>query len=332
MRYICKVKILIVRFSSIGDIVLTSPVVRALKEQLPDVELHYLTKERFAGIVESNPHLSKIHTIDRSIQEILPVLKAENFDCLIDLHHNVRTLSLKKKLGCKAYSFQKLNWKKWLLVRFKIHRMPQMHVVDRYFGAVKALGVKADQLPGNYFIPSDQEVDVQQEFGLAPEGYIALAIGAQFATKRMPAELLVEIIKGSKQPVVLVGGKEDSVMAASVLAHFSSSVFDACGKYSLAQSASIVRQSAKVVTNDTGMMHIAACFDRQIISVWGNTVPSFGMFPYYPSTPEKFSIHEVKDLSCRPCSKIGHASCPKGHFKCMKEQDVQAIVEQLDIH
>lgn len=325
-------KILIVRFSSIGDIVLTSPVVRALKEQLPGVELHYLTKERFVGIVETNPHLSKIHTIEKSIDEILPALKAEKFDYLIDLHHNVRTLALKKKLGCTSYSFPKLNWKKWLLVQFKLNRMPEKHVVDRYFDAVKALGVRADHLPGSYFIPSDQEVDVQKEFGLAPESYYAFAIGAQFGTKRMPTELLVEIIKACKQPVVLLGGKEDCALAASILQHFPSSVYDACGKYSLAQSASIVRQSAKVVTNDTGMMHIAACFNRQIVSVWGNTVPAFGMYPYYPTTPEKFSIHEVKDLGCRPCSKIGHAACPKGHFKCMKEQNVQAIVDQLDVN
>ena len=261
---------------------------------------------------------------------MLPALKAENFDHLIDLHHNVRTLSLKKKLGVQSHRFPKLNWKKWMLVNFKRNSMPELHVVDRYFEALKSLGVQADQLAGEFFIPQHDEIDTDKELGLKPNQYIAVAIGAQFGTKRMPKELLVNILMSVDSPVVLLGGREDVDFANAIISELpGQQIVHGCGKWNLAQSASVVKQSKKVLTNDTGMMHIAACFDRPIVSVWGNTVPAFGMYPYYPGNPGKYSIHEVEGLSCRPCSKIGHAKCPKTHFRCMLDQDVESIVSAL---
>ncbi len=323
-------KILIVRFSSIGDIVLTTPVVRAISRQLHDSEIHYLTKKRYASIVYPNPHVVKVHTIEKSVDEVLEELKMEHFDMIVDLHHNLRTTGLKSKLKRPAVTFRKLNWKKWLLVRFKMNRLPDVHVVDRYFEAVKPLGVENDGFPGEFYIPKQEEVDVTAEFGLAPKEYIAIAIGAQFNTKRMPASLVSKVIDDLKSPYVLLGGEGDQTLSAEILQLTDKPGHDACGKFSLAQSASIARQSKKLLTNDTGLMHIAACFDVPIVSVWGNTVPAFGMYPYYPGHPEKYHIHEVSNLSCRPCSKIGHQSCPKGHFRCMKEQDAGAIAKNLE--
>lgn len=330
LMYICSVKILIVRFSSIGDIVLTTPVVSALRSRFPDAELHFLTKEKFRSVLDPNPRLDTIWTIQKSIDEVLSALKAEKFDYLIDLHHNVRTLALKRKLGVRAYSFPKLNWKKWLLVNFKHNSMPNVHVVDRYFEAVKALGVQQDGRPGEFYIADKDEVDVQSSPGFPPESYLAVAIGAQFATKRMPKELLLRVLEHCTMPIVLLGGSEDKGFAEELISELKEQhVVHGCGLWNLAQAASVVKQSAKVLTNDTGMMHIAACFDRPIVSVWGNTVPAFGMYPYYPQHPEKFSIHEVKNLACRPCSKIGHAQCPKGHFRCMKDQNPAEIIEAI---
>ena len=324
-------KILIVRFSSIGDIVLTSSVVRAVKQQLNNVEIHYLTKVQFSGIVASNPHISKVVTIAKSIDEVVDTLKSEHYDYVIDLHNNVRTVSLKRKLGVPSKTFRKLNLKKWLLVRFKWNRLPKMHVVDRYFEAVQSLGVVNDDLPGEYFLPSDAVVDVQQKLGVAPKSYITIAIGAQFKTKQMPVSLVVEIARKSTKPVVIVGGEMDKAFADTVIKQVTEQqVISACGDFNLNGSASIVAQSAKLITNDTGMMHIAACLSIPIVSVWGNTVPDFGMYPYYPKQPEMFSMHEVNGLSCRPCSKIGYQECPKKHFNCMHQQDVEAIVEDMN--
>lgn len=322
-------KILIIRFSSIGDIVLTTPVVRAIKEQLEDPIVHYVTKQKFASILDGNPYVDKVFSMDKSIGELLEVLKQENYDHVIDLHNNVRTLSLKKKLARPSVTFQKLNWKKWLLVKMKINKMPDLHVVDRYFGAVCNLGVKNDKRPGDFFISHQNEVNIQEEFGLTPKSFIAIAIGAQFKTKQMPVELIINIVNKLDVAVVLVGGETDIELSKAIQDKSEKKVHDACGKFNLAQSSSIVAKSSKLLTNDTGMMHIASCLNIPIISIWGSTVPSLGMYPYYPSQKDMYSIHEVQDLGCRPCSKIGYQKCPKGHFKCMKEQNVNAIVKDI---
>tara|TARA_B110000305_G_scaffold176053_1_gene194824 strand:- start:137 stop:1108 length:972 start_codon:yes stop_codon:yes gene_type:complete len=321
------VKVLVVRFSSIGDIVLTTPVLRGLKEQIENIEIHYLTKKQFAPILQENPRIDKIYTIDNHIDELVDDLKKEKYAIIIDLHNNLRTKSLKFKLRRPSKSINKLNWKKWLFVQLKINTMPRKHIVDRYFETVASLGVKNDQKPCEYFISENDEVNVTEKLGVLPNEFVAIAIGAQFKTKKMPKELLVKIISKLKEPVVLMGGAMDADLAKELIALSSNSIIkNACGGFNLSESASIVKQSKRLITNDTGMMHIATCFSVQIDSVWGNTVPDLGMYPYYPNAKDKFSIHEVKGLNCRPCSKIGFQDCPKKHFDCMKKQNVQEIV------
>lgn len=328
--YLCEVKVLIVRFSSIGDIVLTSPVVRAMKDQFPNWEIHYITKEKFKSLVTTNPHISKVYTIDKSIDEVIKELKKEKYDHVLDLHHNIRTGSLITKLNVPSSTFRKLNVLKWMLVKLKINRLPQVHVVERYFEAADRLGVVNDERAGEFFIPKDQEVDVVATYGISPKKYVTVAIGAQFNTKRMPAELLINILSKVKTPIVLIGGPTDLELATEIMNTGMENVINTVGTLSIQQSASVIAQSRKLLTNDTGMMHIAACLDVDIVSVWGNTVRGFGMYPYYPGQPEKYSIHEVRGLSCRPCSKIGYQTCPKGHFKCMKEQDAEAIAIDVE--
>ena len=323
-------KILVVRFSSIGDVVLTTPVVRCLKQHIPNCEIHYITKKAFKGILEHNGNISKIFTIDSSISEVIAALKEEQYDYVIDLHKNLRTFQLKTKLGRPSYSFPKLNFEKWMLVNLKRNKMPKIHIVDRYFKAVEKLGVKIDNKPCDFFIHASDEIRLNDHFQLASEKYITIAIGAQFATKRMPVEKLKEIIEQLNQPIILIGGETDKALANEILVAFPyKSIFSACGNFSLTQSASIVKQSSALLTNDTGMMHIASCFQIPTLSVWGNTVPELGMYPYFPENAELFSIHEVKGMNCRPCSKIGFQECPKGHFNCMNLQDSIAISDDI---
>ena len=323
-------KILVIRFSSIGDIVLTTPVLRALKKQIPAVELHFLTKAGFKTVVANNPHIDRVFTIDSRISEVLQELKSEQYDYIIDLHKNARTLALRIKLGKPAYTFPKLNWKKLLLVKLKKNLLPKLHIVERYFMAVEKLGVVNDNLPSEFYISEKDEVNLLEKFGLQTKSFVTIAIGAQFATKRMPLTKLKEIIEKIELPIVLVGGPMDISFEDALLSMFpDQAIYSACGTYNLAQSASIVKQSKVLLTNDTGMMHIASCFQLPIVSVWGNTVPTLGMFPYLPENPELFSIHEVKGLNCRPCSKIGFQKCPKGHFNCMNLQDSAAISKEI---
>lgn len=320
-------KLLVIRFSSIGDIVLTTPVIRCLKQQLVDVEIHYLTKQKFRTILSENPYIDHLHTIEKSSNEIVSQLKAYDFDYIIDLHNNIRTRALSLKLGVKTYRFPKLNIQKWLYVRFKINRLPNIHIVERYFEAVKSLSVQNDMLPCDYYIAPKEIVDLKQTLELEPNKYIAFAIGAQFATKRLPNHKIKEICSKISFPIILLGGPEDFKNGEEIRAELTH-VINACGKFSLGQSASIVQQAKTMITHDTGLMHIASAFKKQIVSIWGNTTPAIGMYPYMPRKKE-FRIHEVPNLNCRPCSKIGFKTCPKKHFKCMENQDVEAIVESV---
>ncbi len=320
-------KILIIRFSSIGDIVLTTPVVRNLKLQNESVELHYLTKKQYAGMLEENPYVDKVHTLDKSFEELIPELQSEQFNYIIDLHKNLRTLRVKRKLNVESFSFSKVNWEKFLMVNFKINRLPDIHIVDRYMETVKQFVQKNDMQGLDFFIPEDDEVNVKNLPENFHSGYIAFAIGAQHSTKRLPDDKIISICKKTDRPIVLLGDKNDAIVAQKVVSAVGDNIYNACGKYNLNQSASFVKQAELVITHDTGLMHIAAALKKRIISVWGNTIPEFGMYPYLAA--EGSEIVEVKNLKCRPCSKIGFNSCPKKHFKCMNDMDENRIVQLL---
>lgn len=319
-------KVLILRFSSIGDIILTTPVVRCLKTQLPSCEVHYATKKSFKAIVDTNPYIDKVHVLENSLGELIVQLKREQFDLIIDLHHNLRTAIIKFRLGITSHSFNKLNIEKWLMVRSKWNRLPATHIVDRYMKTLQSLGVKNDQQGLDYFIPPADVVDQTT----LPSRYIAFVIGAKFATKRLPNHKIISICQALASPIVLLGGKEDIDNATKIVAACGAHVMNTCGQYNLNQSASIVQQAALVITHDTGLMHIAAAFQKKIISIWGNTIPAFGMYPYLPSQVAPSIIIENKNLSCRPCSKIGYNHCPKGHFSCMEQISNASIIEAVN--
>lgn len=318
-----KPKILVIRFSSIGDIVLTTPVIRALHEQV-GAEVHLLTKQSFGGVLSANPYLKKIWTIKKKVSELSTELKQEGFTTIIDLHRNLRSWQVRLALwGTKSYSFDKLNWQKWLLTRWKINRLPNIHIVDRYLATAAPLGVKNDGLGLDYHIPEEDQVNVSDWQLNTP--FVALVIGAAHATKRLPTEKLAELCQQIKQPIALLGGPGDQKAGETIAEQAGGHVINLCGVMRLHQSADVVRQAKCVITHDTGLMHIAAALNKPIISVWGNTVPAFGMYPYLVDPATLNEYFEVKELSCRPCSKIGHSECPKGHFKCMQEQDLEQI-------
>ena len=317
-------KILVVRFSSIGDIVLTTPIIRAIKQQLKEVELHYITKQAFTSVIAHNPYIDKLYTVKSSLTEVVPQLKKEKYDYIIDLHHNARTLKLKLALATKSFSFNKLNWNKFLIVNFKINTLPQKHIVDRYFETIESLGVKNDQKGLDYFISEKDHVDISKTLPLHfNNGYHTLIIGGSYFTKRIPLNKLKEICNQSTLPLVLLGSKDDSTVAEQVFQEFANTTINLCGKLTLNQSASVLKQGQTVITSDTGLMHIAAAYKKNIISLWGNTIPEFGMGPYLAGKDSQQL--EVKNLSCRPCSKLGYKKCPKGHFKCMNDIVISSV-------
>ena len=366
-------KILVIRFSSIGDIVLTTPVIRCLKNQISDVEIHALTKKKFSSLYKTNPYINKVYEYDNSLKKNIEELKLENYDYIVDLQKNKRSLRVTRALHKPHSSFPKLNFKKFLLTTFKINLMPDIHIVDRYFKAVEKLGVKNDYQGLDFFISEKNDYPLSELPENFQEGYHAFVIGGTYKTKILPAVKIVEIIQKLNEPVILLGGPDDVERAEEIIrqttyfpvpepvegttGEFGTSTssvteisqilkssdpqilrssdpqilrsINLVGKINLEQSASIVKKAKSVLTNDTGLMHIAAAFHKNIVSVWGNTVPALGMYPYLPNEKEKCHIVECKDVKCRPCSKLGFKECPKRHFKCMMKIDCDTVVEGL---
>jgi len=308
-------KILVVRFSSIGDIVLTTPVVRCLKTQMDGAEVHYVTKIQYQSILQDNPYIDKLFFLGEDLDDLIQELKREKYDVVIDLHNNLRSRILKWRLGVRSYSFNKLNIEKWLIVNFKINHLPDKHIVDRYLETAKSLGIKNDALGLDYFIPDKDEIPWEWLPESHRHGFVAYAIGGQHETKKLPLKRMIELCKKINRPVVLLGGKEDFDHGEQILNELQGSIFNTCGKLNLNQSASLLKKASYVFTHDTGLMHIAAAFKKEVFSIWGNTIPAFGMYPYRT----KYHSLENTQINCRPCSKIGFDKCPKGHFKCMNE-------------
>lgn len=353
-------KFLVIRLSSIGDIVLTTPVVRCLKKQIATAEVHYLTKASFRPILEANPYIDKIHCLKDDLNAVIEELRGEDYDYVIDLHHNFRTVKVKRGLQKKAFSFNKLNIEKWWYTNFKRNRMADVHIVDRYLDTLKAFGVRNDGAGLDYFIPATDELKPNDIPTSHQAGYVGLVIGAALATKKLPFHKLKAVCEMARHPLILLGGPEDAAVAEQLAAIDPVKIYNACGKFNLNESAAIVRQAKLIITHDTGLMHIAAAFKRRVVSIWGNTVPEFGMYPYYGANylfnysggaagqgtgggggnvaahgrkgegKLPYEMMEVSGLSCRPCSKIGYKKCPKGHFKCMELQSVEEIVRVIN--
>ncbi len=324
------VKFLVIRFSSIGDIVLTTPAVRCLKRQVEDAEVHYLTKKQFYPILKSNPYIDKVYVLgENNYSDLIDELKEEHYHYIIDLHKNLRTFILKNRLRIISFSLNKLNWKKWLLVHFKINKLPAVHIVDRYMKTLDIFDVKNDNRGLDYFIEKKDEVNVKKLDAELRKGFIVLVVGGKHTTKQIPVDKMILLCDGLKSPVILLGGEEDHKDAAHILQSTKNkNVHNICGKYSINQSASIIKQSECVITPDTGLMHIAAAYNKKVIAIWGNTIPQFGMSAYHAHPASK--DFEVQGLNCRPCSKIGYSKCPKKHFKCMNSIPYHEIINYVN--
>ena len=308
---------------------LTTPVVRCLKQQT-GAEVHFLSKQAFESILVSNPYIDRVFSFQKKISEVLPVLQAEKYDLVIDLHRNLRSLWVRKRLGCPSYTFDKLNFEKWLLVNTGINRLPDVHIVQRYMEAVSTLGVEYDGKGLDFFIPEGSDWQNSSQADKIPaKPFIAFVLGATHATKRLPEEKIIDICSQLQQDVVLLGGTTESETGQRVAQAAGAHVVNLCGQLSLHASASVVRDAAMVLTHDTGLMHIAAAFHKNIVSIWGNTIPGFGMYPLYPTGMQRNTSLEVIGLKCRPCSKIGYDRCPKGHFNCMQMIRTEQVIERL---
>jgi ADP-heptose:LPS heptosyltransferase len=323
-------KVLVIRFSSIGDIVLATPAIRCLKQQIPGVEVHFLTKEKMKAVTIANPYIDKFHYFKDDLSTLADDLRKENFDYIIDLHKNIRTYLLRLKLiRSKAvwYSYRKLSIQKFILTKFKKNLMPERHISLRCIDAMAPLGIRDDGKGLDYFIPDTDKIEDADLPSGHLFGYVAIVIGASYYTKKLPVYKLQEICSKINYPVILVGGKEDVEEGREVASINPEKIFNACGKFSLNESADIVRRAHLVISHDTGLQYIASAYQKPTLAIWGGTSPKLQVEPFYGTDNKPlYKNFIVPGLSCQPCSNFGTKKCPRGHFKCMRLQNTELIV------
>ncbi len=322
-------RILVIRFSSIGDIVLTTPVVRRLKEQLEgEVEIHYLTKKQFLHLLQGNPHITKVHTIQKATAEVIEELKEIGFDYVIDLHRNVRSYMVKRELKALSFTLKKYNLQKWLLVRFGIDRMPEKHIVDRYLDTIAGFGTKDDKKGLELFLSEADHLTREQLPENFQKGYVVIAMGGTHEGKRMNDDQLHTLCSKLPGPLVLLGGPSEAVLGEKLQTEFTYNTISLAGKCTVMQSASIIQKAKAVLSGDTGMMHVAAAFNVPIVSIWGCTTPNLGMSPYLPAAGSL--ILEPAGRSKRPCSKLGH-KCKYGmENRCILHVNLEDAVNAVE--
>ena len=279
-------KVLIVRFSSIGDIVLTSPIVRVLKKQ-KQVTIHYLTKDEYSSLLVNNPYIDKLHLINQTVNELREQLIDEKYDCVIDLHNNLRSQTL-RFLDVPIKRYSKSNFKKLIYMYLGINYLNNEHVVDRYLQAISFLGVKNDNQGLDFFITKQDEVNFNVK-----QKYITWCIGASKEQKKLAFDQICYVANKLNLPIVLLGGMEESNKANLIINQCSQNkIYNYCGNITINQSAYLIKHSQILLSNDTGLMHIGAALNKKIISFWGCTKPDLGFYPY---TKKSNSLMIIRD-------------------------------------
>ena len=315
-----KLKILVIRFSSIGDIVLTTPIIRCLKLQT-NAEIDFLTKTNYKEIIISNPNISEVYCISK-YSKTLEVLRSKGYDIVIDLQNNFRSLKLRLQLGVKSYTYSKKSFKRYLLIYFGVNLLND-HVVDRYFTSVEKLNISNDNKGIDYFVTSKGfNIDFNTE-----QDYICWCIGGTYEQKKLSVKQITDVVSKIELPILFIGGKAEREISSEIINKSKrTNLFDLCGNTSIDESAYLMKNSTLILTNDTGMMHLASAFSVPIISFWGCTKPSLGFAPYFPNVK---SENIITDLSKNPCSKHGR-HCRFQNQGCIKDINSNIIFNAVE--
>lgn len=323
-------KTLVIRLSSIGDIVLTTPFLRSFKKQFPHCRVDYVVKKEFADLLRYNPYIDHLYEFNSDsgfagLRRFVSELRQQQYDLIVDLHNSLRSKYIRRRVRAKKVRrISKREIQRFLLIKFKMNVYRNtVHVVDRYIETVEDFGVRNDNDGLELIIPEHYHSHVAEQFEpLKQERRFLVAIcpAAKHYTKRWLKEYYVKLsemlIDTCGVYIVILGGPEDKAYCEDIRRLIGvEHAVNVAGELKLLQSAAVLDQCDVVVTNDTGMMHIAAARKRKIVAIFGPTVRELGFFPYGTEN----IVVEHDNLSCRPCTHIGSNSCPKGHFRCMRD-------------
>lgn len=320
-------KFLIIRLSSIGDVILTTPLVRCLRAQYPGSEIDFLIKKEFSVVLSNNPHLSKIITFDKKdgkkeLRRVKQLVKQNKYTHILDIQQNIRSIYISLGLGARVTGYSKKLLSRDLLIRFGINTYHEIKPVYlRYFEAASKLGVAYDG-QGTEVFPPDSEIrniaELMLNNNLHLKPLLVIAPGAQWENKRWPesgfASAADEFCARTGAQAVLIGGPGDAEICAGVEQLMKNKPLNLCAKLSLMGSAAVLGRAAMVFTNDTGMLHMAQAMKAPVVAVYGPTTQELGFFPM----PQNSRVAETS-IACRPCTQKGLHSCPKTHFRCMND-------------
>jgi heptosyltransferase-2 len=323
---------LLVRFSSIGDVLLTTPLVRALRARHPDARLVFVTKQAMAPLVSANPHLSHVVVLGpgESVRALARRVAALAPTRGLDLHGSLRSAALRLLVPCPWRGYAKRKLVRGLLVSTKIDLYGRgVPVAERYFAAARDLDVRPDGGPPEFFLDPAARARVERwiaEHRLAGSPLAVLAPGAAHFTKRWPSArwtALAQRLRADGFALAVVGGVDDRPAAEPLAPHAEI----ATGDFSLQETGALLARARILVSGDTGVMHIATGVGTPVVALFGPTVRQFGFFPYASR-----SVVLQRSLDCRPCSTMGGPRCPMGHHRCLDDigpDEVAAAVARL---
>jgi len=332
-------KILIIRLSSIGDILLSTPFIRQVRHKFPEAKIDFVVKDIYKELLKCNPHIDDFFYIDplsgrKQLAELKEKLKNRSYDIVFDLHNNLRSNYLKRgiKAGRISSIKKKEKLKQALLVLFKLNLYGRgTPIPKRYLSVAKDFGVRDDE--GGLELQWEKETNLAAEQKVILKGLsfkkpiIGLAPGAGFFTKRWPVKKYVDLIEMIQQnrnnQVVVFGGEKDKEIGSYL--YEQKGVFNLSGQLTLLETASIISKCSIIITNDSGLMHMATAVQTPVLAIFGSTVKELGFFPYRSES----IVIENAEINCRPCSHIGRHKCPKGHFKCMEDIIPERVFNEL---
>jgi heptosyltransferase-2 len=330
-------KILVLRLSSIGDVVLTTPVLRALRLRFPLARIDFLVKSKYACLLEGNPHLDRVLTLPdasgtSALLHTLADLRRQRYDLLIDLHKNWRTTLL--RLGVRAPDsrvYRKHVFRRALYVWLKKDSLALPSTVQRYFHAVLPLGVVDDGRGPELHLSVSARRRTKvwlRELGWNGEPAIGLVPGAGYLTKCWPSERYAELGRRLAKPgrqVFIFGSKEDQEAASLICHRVGPRAVNLAGRLSLSESVAAIGFCELVIANDTGLMHVANALGKKLVAIFGSTTGGLGFLPH----GRDVRVIEA-DVGCRPCSHLGRSRCPRGHFRCMNDITVERVQQAAE--
>lgn len=315
-------KILIIRFSSFGDIVLTYPFITQLRKIFPNAQIDFLTKEKFAPLVKMHKDVNSILEYHgEKTGELKVRIKQNNYDLILDIHKNIRSVFSTLFTRPEKIRFKKGTLKKLLFVALKINLIKKIiPVFKRYLLALDKIHI----LDNFDFTVTD--LDFNRE-PIVKEPYILIAPSSKHFTKTLPKEKFEQIINGIKnRKIVLIGdnSNEDSNIC-NYLSGKSENIINYCGKSDFGILTDLIYNCELVLCNDSGVLHLAEALNKKVIVFFGSTVKEFGFYPQLKST----IVFENNNLKCRPCTHIGKSYCPKKHFKCMNDININDVLNKI---